>query len=209
MLTSPYRHWQRLRVRLHKKSYILGALTHIVSIVLFAFIMVFVFTSYILQPFDVEGTSMEPTLHNKEKVFILRANKIFADLIGADYVPKRGEMIVFRNRSNNEMFVKRVAALPNERIVLKNNVITIYNDENPQGFEVEFNLDPPLPDYPPDEPIFDRIVEKGEVFVLGDNRHPGKTADSRDAKHVGNVALDDIRGPIFIRVLPFKDFKLF
>lgn len=222
MFISAYRRWRRLRVRLNEKNYTLGVLIHITSVILIAFVLVFGFTSYILQPYRVEGSSMEPTLQENNRLFILRSGKIFANLIGADYVPKRGEMVVFIEdkdncRSTEESlifaidsckYIKRVIGLPNERIVIKNNTITIYNNEFPQGFQPDFKLDPPLEDYPASQPVIDRIIEQGEIFVLGDNRLPGGSTDSRD-KRIGNVPVGSVEGVVFVRVIPFKDFKLY
>ena len=202
-----YNRWYQLRVRLHKRNYILGALTHVTSIVIVAFLLVFIFTFYILQPYRVSGQSMEPTLRNGDRLFVWRAGKIMADFFGADYVPERGEIIVFQSQLRDDKWIKRVIGLPNERIVIKNNVITIYNEKFPEGFNLDLGLEPILPDFSPNEVVVDRIIGKGEVFVIGDNRLSQQSSDSRGP--LGNISIQNIDGVVFLRMIPMKEVRLF
>ena len=199
--------WYRAKARLHRRSYVLGALMHVGTVVAVAFAAIFIFTFYILQPYEVSGMSMHPTLHDGDRLFILRTGKIFANLFGTDYVPERGEIIVFESRVNDDKWIKRIVGLPGERIVIKNNRITVYNREFPQGFEPKMDFDPPLADFPPDEKVVDRLVGQGEAFVIGDNRLKDQSSDSR--RELGNISLEDIDGTVLIRVVPLADFRFF
>ena len=178
------------------------------SIVALAFVMVLFFTLYILQPYEVVGDSMLPTLQTGDRLFILRSGKVLSDAMGVDHIPKRGEIIIIHSKVNEKKWVKRVVGLPGERIVIKNNAVTIYNRGSPEGFVVSLELDPPLEDFPPTEPVVDRIINRGEIFVLGDNRLDGGSDDSRSLR-LGNVSIDDIDGVVVIRVVPLLRFRLF
>ncbi|MYB40170.1 signal peptidase I [Candidatus Saccharibacteria bacterium] len=114
LIRAIIRPWYRAKVRLHRRSYVLGALMHVGTVVAIAFIAIFVFTFYILQPYEVSGMSMYPTLHDGDRLFILRTGKIFANLFGTDYVPERGEIIVFESRVNDDKWIKRIVGLPEE-----------------------------------------------------------------------------------------------
>ena len=204
-LTRIYNRWHQLRVRLHKRNYILGALSHVTSIVIVAFLLVFIFTFYIMQPYRVNGESMEPTLQHDDRLFVWRAGKIMAGFFGADYVPERGNIIVFKHAlTDDEFLIKRIIGLPNERIVIKNNVITIYNEEFPKGFALDLNLEPMLPDFAPNTVVVDRIVGKGEIFVIGDNHNA-----SKDSRLFGNIKLENVSGRLLVRIWPITNFKLF
>ena len=49
-------------------------------------------------------------------------------------LPERGEVVVFHDVSDYSTYlIKRVIGLPGERVVIKNNTITIYNKQNPGG----------------------------------------------------------------------------
>lgn len=198
---------RQLRARLYRKSRALANLIQVATLSVCAFAVILFFTYYVMQPYQVDGSSMEPTLHSGDRLFILRSGKILADFLGNDYVPKRGEIVIFQSKVNNKKWIKRVIGLPEERIVIKHNRITIYNEEFPGGFELDPQLEPALPDFPPNEPVIDRIVKKGEIFVVGDNRAPRQSSDSRG--QLGNIALEDIDGVVLIRVVPFSNFRVF
>ena len=202
-----YRRWYFFRVRLRRRHFLLGALAHVGSVVVMAFVLVLLFTLYILQPYRVSGESMSPTLHNGDRLFVLRSGKVVANALGYNYVPKRGEIIVFHSKLRDNKWIKRVVGLPGERVVIRNNVITIYNDKYPEGFVFELELEPALEDFPATEPVIDRIVGQGEVFVLGDNRLPQKSSDSRGG--LGNIDLEDVDGTVVIRVVPILEFRFF
>ena len=206
-LNRLYRSYYNWRVRLHRRHYLLGALTHFFTIVILAFVLVVLFTLVILQPYHVEGSSMEPTLSHGDRLFIFRLSKIKSQILGQDYIPQRGQIIVFHDPTSNNKWIKRVVGLPNERLVLRNNEITIYNNEFPDGFQPDFKLDPALPDFPLDEPVIDRFIQAREVFVIGDNRLPRASSDSRG--QAGNISLDNIDGSVIIRVIPFFNFRFF
>ena len=89
-------------------------------------------------------------------------------------------------------------------MVIQDNTI-IYNDENPAGFILDLDLS--LPDFPAHEALVDRLVGEQEIFVIGDNRLPSKSVDSRNG--LGNIALDDIKGAALVRFAPFSRFHFF
>lgn len=82
--------------------------TLVLSIVFFIFIWFFFF-----RPFQVNGLSMFPTFKDKEYVLTNIIGLHFSD-------PKLGDIVVFKSPTNNEEdFIKRVVALPRDRIMIK------------------------------------------------------------------------------------------
>ena len=170
---------------------------------LFALIMImFVFQSYV-----VDGSSMTPTLQNGNRVFILKLPKTIARLQGKEFVPSRHEIIVFKKPGEPDtQLIKRVIGLPGDRVVVKDNHITIYNAANPQGFDPDANtnygdsLEPTVGDV-------DIYVGENELFVCGDNRAPGGSLDSRSG--IGLVPVDSIVGRLWIRYFPLSEFKVY
>jgi len=169
----------------------------------FALLMImFVFQSYV-----VDGSSMEPTLQNGNRVFILKLPKSFANLRGMDYIPSRGEIIVFKKPSDPSVqLIKRVIGLPGDRVIVKDNKITIYNNQHPEGFNPDSGtvyenvLDPAAGSV-------DINVGAGELFVSGDNRSPGGSLDSRSG--LGLVPIQNIVGRLWVRYYPLGEFKAF
>ena len=185
----------------------LRASIHTAVIIVTAFLLIVLNYLLVLQPYNVDGHSMSPTLSDDDRLFVFKTSKVVHSILGMDYIPQRGDIIVFRHTASgeNKKFVKRVIGLPNERLIIKNNKITIFNEENPEGFIYKLDLD--LKDFPDNEEIYDRIIHEGEVFVLGDNRLPGQSADSR--RSLGNIPVDDIEGRVIMKWLPLNDFQLF
>jgi signal peptidase I len=170
---------------------------------IFALLMImFVFQSYV-----VDGSSMEPTLQNGNRVFILKLPKSLANLRGKEYIPSRGEIIVFKKPSDPSVqLIKRVIGLPGDRVVVKDNKITIYNSQHPEGFNPDAGtayeniLDPAAGSV-------DINVGAGELFVSGDNRLPGGSLDSRSG--LGLVPIQNIVGRLWVRYYPLGEFKAF
>lgn len=165
------------------------------------FINTFVFQSY-----EVDGSSMEPTLHNKDRLIIWKLPRTWARITGNDYTPKRGDIVVFHKPDgSSEQLIKRVIGLPGDRVVVGNGKITIYNDEHPEGFEPD--------DAPYGEDLvavsdsMETNVKEGEVFVSGDNRAPGASLDSRTS--LGNIPLKYMVGKLVLRLYPFQDFDTY
>jgi signal peptidase I len=140
----------------------------------------------LIQPFYVEGASMEPNFHDNEYLIIDEISYRFND-------PQRGDIIVFRYpRNPQEYFIKRVIGLPGEKIEIKDGRIYIYNLENPEGFVLEESyLDPDLKTYGnfTENPV---ELKEDEFFVLGDNRN-----SSRDSRVFGPVDKSFITGRVF------------
>ena len=152
---------------------------------------------FLIQPFYVKGTSMEPNFHNYEYLIIDELSYRF-------HTPQRGEVIVFRYpRDPQEHFIKRVIGLPGEDIQIKNNHVYIYNTEHPNGFILNET-------YLASNEITaanneNRITLKAdEYFVLGDNRQA-----SQDSRFFGAVNKSFITGRVWVRGLPINEIKVF
>jgi len=185
-----------------KKNSIYTILLFILAPLFALFMIIFVFQSYI-----VDGTSMTPTLQNGDRVFILKLPKSFDGMIGKTYIPSRHEIIVFKKPSDpSTQLIKRVIGLPGDTVVVNNGKITVYNAQNPNGFNPDANTD-----YGPTLAStignVDITVGANELFVCGDNRGPGGSLDSRTG--VGLVPVQNIIGRLWVRYYPFSSFKTY
>jgi signal peptidase I len=123
-------------------STVLGA---IFSWVIFPVAVVLILHNFVFQAYHVLGTSMVPTLHETDYLIISKVGYTQALVERAfgkndPYIPKRGQIIVFRYpKDPSKVFVKRVIGLPGERVVIKNGAVTVYNKEHPQGFSPDTN----------------------------------------------------------------------
>jgi len=177
----------------------------IVSIILLAlFINLFVFQSYY-----VDGTSMSPTLHPNDRLIINKMPKTWANLFHKDFIPTRGNIVVFNSpyideTGKPEQLIKRVIGLPGERVVIKNGSVTIYNKEHPQGFNPDKELGLTLP---VTDGNVDVTVPDGELFVCGDNRERGMSLDSRS--DLGTISNKKVIGELSFRIYPINTIHHF
>lgn len=187
------------------KSVFSTILLLILAPLLALFMIMFVFRSY-----QVDGPSMLQTLQDKDRLIIYKLPKTIADIRGKSYIPKRGEIIVFKETETlasgkqiHQELIKRVMALPGERIVIKDGIVTVYNNEHPDGFQPDKDFD--FKDgIPRTDGSIDMIVPDNSVFVCGDNR-----TVSKDSRIIGPVQATNIVGVLKIRIAPIGNMKWF
>jgi len=188
-----------------KKSALRDTLSTIAMLML-ALLAAILINLFVFQSYEVDGQSMEPTLQNRDRLIIWKFDKTISAVTNKDYVPNRGDIIVFHKpNGSSEQLIKRVIGLPGERVVVKDGVITVYNSNNPQGIK------------PDDAPYGSTLEEtygnvdvnvgEKEVFVVGDNRIIGASLDSRSV--LGNVPLEKIVGKLVFRYLPIGNVNSF
>ena len=188
----------------------LGTILSTIGILIAAPIVALLLTAFVFQSYEVDGPSMETTLDNHDRLLVLKLPRTVAKILHNDYIPSRGDIVVFSTTAIQEggdgspkQLIKRVMALPGERVVVKDGVLTVYNKEHPGGFQ-------------PDKQeaygsvittttgAVDVTVGKGEVFVCGDNR-----TNSLDSRIIGSIPAKDIVGKLVFRIYPLRDAQVF
>lgn len=166
-------------------------LRELVEVVVLAVILYFGI-SFAVQTVHVEGLSMFATLDDND---YLIADKIDYRL----HAPQRGDIIILRPPTDNSKdFIKRVVALPGERILIRDGVVYINSHR----------LDEPyLPDawtifnnYPPNGKPYE-LIPANQYFVMGDNRNR-----SQDSRTFGPIGRDRIDGRAWFRIWPIGHF---
>lgn len=166
--------------------------------------------NYVFRSFNVEGPSMEKTLYTGDRLIVDRLPVTWSQLQNQQYVPARGQVIVFKNPlfsigNSDEYIVKRVIAFEGERVVLKDGKYTVYNAANPAGFDPDdANRGEPGS---PTSGTFDGTVPDDHLFVSGDHRQGSYSLDSRNG--LGYIPLYDVVGPVSFRIFPFNAIRSF
>lgn len=142
--------------------------------------------TFVGQRTEVEGASMENTLHNGDNLIVDKLSYRFHD-------PERFDIIVFP-QEDGRYFIKRIIGLPGENVRIDEDGFIYINGEKLQeSYGKEVMLDPGL--------AKDGIqLGADEYFVLGDNRND--SMDSRMAE-VGPIAGERIIGRAWLRIYPF------
>jgi signal peptidase I len=166
--------------------------------------------AFIFRSFNVEGPSMETTLFTGDRLIVNRLPVTLAQIQNKSYVPKRGQIIVFKNPQfipglGEEYIVKRVIAFPGERVVLSNGKYTVYNKEHPAGFNPDDANHGEPGKYTAGE--VDENVSDDSLFVSGDHRAEGYSKDSRNG--LGQIPYYDVIGPVSLRIFPFNKIRTF
>jgi signal peptidase I len=148
--------------------------------------VIFLAVNFVTARIRVEGTSMEPSLHDGELVVVNR----LAYRWGA---PERGDIVVFRYPlSPDRRFIKRVIGLPGEAVSIHDGRVFINGAP----------LDEPYIAAPPRYQS-DWTIGPGELFVLGDNRN-----NSSDSQTWGPLPLEDVLGKAIVVYWPPVDAGL-
>ena len=169
-------------------------------------LLVTIINGFGLQSYEVFGDSMQPTLEPGDRLVISKLGKTFSGLTRSEFIPKRGEVVVFHDpRGSSELqLIKRVVGLPGERVVLEEGLLTIYNNEHPEGFNPDELIDV---DFEYTNGRVDTNVPEGHIFVVGDNRRPNGSLDSRN--ELGTIDADLVEGNLVMRLFPLSRARLF
>ncbi len=169
------------------------------------FIIAFVFRSY-----QVDGPSMENTLQNNDKLIIWKVPRSWARLTRHDYIPARGDIIVFSEsglsqfgQDDTKQLIKRVIGLPGDRVTVQDGKYTIYNKSHPDGFDPDTTL-PYGKHIPVTSGNVDVTLGAHQLFVSGDNR-----PDSLDSRSFGPINTSQVVGKLVLRVFPLGSAETF
>jgi signal peptidase I len=169
--------------------------------------VVAVIRTFIVSPFEVEGSSMVPTLEDNQYIII---NK-FGYLLGE---PGRGDVVVFRPPTDSrKYYVKRVIGLPGEEVIIRDGrVYVVYEDREeevilPEGYLDERNAGRTFraPVGTGDRTAESFRIPDEQYFLLGDNRQgslDSRSFRSAEGQPTPYVKRENIAGRVWLVALP-------
>lgn len=160
------------------------------------FLIAFCLRYFAVQPFIVEGQSMEPNFQNNEYLLAEKISYIAGE-------PSRGDAVIFRYPGNPSInYIKRIIGLPGETVKISDNKITIVNLEHPSGIVLKESYIPSdTLTLTPEVKSFEKTLGVNEFFVLGDNRE-----HSSDSREWGVLPKSNIIGRAWLTVFPINLF---
>lgn len=170
------------------RSSVVSFLKELPVLVLTAVVIAYVIKLFILQPFYIPSSSMEPTLHPGDRVLV---GKFFYKI--AD--PHPGDVIVFiAPNDNSRDFIKRIVAVEGETVQIKNGDVYVDGARRLEPFAIGAG----------DGVQFGPVtVPENSVFVMGDNR-----PNSFDSRLFGPLGENRIVGKAFVRYWPIERLGL-
>jgi len=181
---------------------------------------------------------MENTLHGDDRVIVNRAAVSWAHFTGNEYVPERGQIIVFLNEDeeavakyksegiehpmtcnvpsnvSDQYIIKRVIAFPGERVTVKDGIMTVYSwDEEKNDWNDGFVYDAEWRTSDTDGP---KEYTSGEVDTIVPDGELFVSGDNREGSNswdsrngLGTIPYCRIIGPVAFRLFPFDKIRTF
>lgn len=163
---------------------------------LIALVLALLISIFVFQPYKVEGHSMDPTLHDQERLYVSKLPHTFSS------VPDYGDIVVIDSRVDRPrslkddvlefplfqlfkspqqvFYVKRVIGQPGDVIEIKDG----------QVYRNDVALKEPYIKEPMNNtPDRKWVVPDNNIFVMGDNRN-----NSNDSRYIGFIPLDHDMG---------------
>jgi signal peptidase I len=170
------------------RSHIIREITETIVLTLLIFFAV----HFSVQPFRVNGPSMQPNLHTN--------NLVLVNLLAYDFgSPQRGDVIVFHppiSIGDGEYYVKRIIAVPGDTVTLTATAVYVDGQKlnEPYIDTLTGNIE---------NPVVAKIpLHKDQYWVMGDNRD-----NSQDSRFFGPIARSAIIGKAEVVIWPINSLE--
>lgn len=143
--------------------------------------------TFIFEPVQCIGDSMYPTLMNGEGMFTEKLTYTVS-------APQRDDIIICRYPYHTEKCVKRVIAVPGDRISISDGAIYLNGERlDESAYWSGYIEDSEMPEV---------TVPDKCLFVVGDNRN-----HSGDSRHVGFIPYCQVKGKVRAVMTPFSQAR--
>ena len=133
-----------------------------VAIIIILALIIYAALQAAVQNFRVEGSSMEPSIHEGQYILVNKAIYFFRS-------PERGDVIILHAPNNSRQdYIKRIIGIPGDTVVVNKGIVYINGTPLVEPYIKE----------PPEYRLSSRQVPPDRYFVLGDNRN--NSADSHN-----------------------------
>lgn len=168
---------------------------------------------FVLSKDVVQGTSMQPTLQDGDRLYSLRHKQI-----------KRNEIVVIDAPDKpGELYIKRVIGMPGDSVQVKNEKLYINGNRVAQPYLKQSFMSQELKDYASQQGLATnslkftynfslstlkstqrKTVPKGEYFVMGDNR-----LVSHDGRDFGFIPKNKVQSVVVWRYWPLNKMTVY
>ena len=177
------------REELHKKDepYRRAANSDFIIYLLTLMAVAIFIRTFIFEPVQCIGISMYPTLVGGEGMFTEKLTYTVS-------APQRDDIIICRYPYHTEKCVKRVIAVPGDRISISDGAIYLNGERlDESAYWSGYIEDSEMPEV---------TVPERSLFVVGDNRN-----NSGDSRHVGFIPYCQVKGKVRAVITPFSQAR--
>ena len=177
------------REELHKKDepYRRAANSDFIIYLLTLMAVAICIRTFIFEPVQCIGDSMYPTLMNGEGMFTEKLTYTVS-------APQRDDIIICRYPYHTEKCVKRVIAVPGDRISISDGAIYLNGEKLDESAYWDGYIE--------DSEMPEVTVPDKCLFVVGDNRN-----HSGDSRHVGFIPYCQVKGKVRAVMTPFSQAR--
>ena len=140
----------------------------------------------------VDGNSMQPTLQNRNVVIVESLSLRMSGLENGDIVVMKIPEMLGGSRT---YAIKRIIAMEGQQVRIADGKVHV------DGIPLSEPYTSDIPTLADGSPYQEMVVPAGCLYVLGDNRNPDK---SRDSRIFGVVSAERVIGKAFVRLFPFS-----
>lgn len=177
------------REELHKKDepYRRAANSDFIIYLLTLMAVAICIRTFIFEPVQCIGISMYPTLVGGEGMFTEKLTYTVS-------APQRDDIIICRYPYHTEKCVKRVIAVPGDRISISDGAIYLNGEKLDESAYWDGYIE--------DSEMPEVTVPERSLFVVGDNRN-----HSGDSRHVGFIPYWQVKGKVRAVMTPFSQAR--
>lgn len=177
------------REELHKKDepYRRAANSDFIIYLLTLMAVAIFIRTFIFEPVQCIGISMYPTLVGGEGMFTEKLTYTVS-------APQRNDIIICRYPYHTEKCVKRVIAVPGDRISISDGAIYLNGERLDESAYWDGYIE--------DSDMPEVTVPERSLFVVGDNRNY-----SGDSRHVGFIPYCQVKGKVRAVMTPFSQAR--
>ena len=181
--------FREAREELHKKDepYKKAANSDFIIYLLTLMAVAIFIRTFIFEPVQCIGISMYPTLVGGEGMFTEKLTYTVS-------APQRDDIIICRDPYHTEKCVKRVIAVPGDRISISDGAIYLNGERLDESAYWDGYIE--------DSDMPEVTVPEKCLFVVGDNRN-----HSGDSRHVGFIPYCQVKGKVRAVMTPFSQAR--
>lgn len=168
--------------------------------ILLAVGLVVIIRTFLFTPMMVDGASMEPTLHDHERIFVSKTITWIGEV-------HRKEIVIIDGEDSETRYVKRVIGLPGDLIEMKDDELYINNKPVEEPYLEEYKKAAKENGVLLTEDFGPITVPKDHYFVMGDNRPDSIDSRERFGFSLGFIHKSQIIGKSKFVFYPFNNIR--